>query len=63
MTTAHPAAPVRFAICGVGHIGRRHAALVARHDGAELAALIDSRADLQAGLAAEFPGVPFFLSL
>ncbi|WP_310391597.1 Gfo/Idh/MocA family oxidoreductase [Hymenobacter sp.] len=57
----HP--PVRFAICGVGHIGRRHAALVARHPGAVLVALLDVRADLQAGLTAEFPGVPFFLSL
>jgi predicted dehydrogenase len=47
----------------VGHIGRRHAALVSRHDGAELAALIDVRADLQSSLAAEFPGVPFFASL
>ncbi len=55
--------PVRFAICGVGHIGRRHAALVARHAGAHLAALIDVRADLGPGLAAEFPGVPFFASL
>jgi UDP-N-acetyl-2-amino-2-deoxyglucuronate dehydrogenase len=55
--------PVRFAICGLGHIGRRHAALVSRHAGAELAALIDVRADLRPGLATEFPGVPFFNSL
>ncbi|GAA4021127.1 O-antigen biosynthesis protein WlbA [Hymenobacter glaciei] len=55
--------PVRFAICGVGHIGRRHATLVARHHGAELAALIDVRSDLQPSLAAEFPDVPFFASL
>ncbi|HEX8504310.1 MAG TPA: Gfo/Idh/MocA family oxidoreductase [Hymenobacter sp.] len=54
---------VRFAICGVGHIGRRHAALVARHPGAALVALIDVRADLRPGLAAEFPSVPFFASL
>jgi len=54
---------VRFAICGVGHIGRRHAALVSRHKGATLAALIDVRHELQAGLATEFPGVPFFASL
>jgi UDP-N-acetyl-2-amino-2-deoxyglucuronate dehydrogenase len=54
---------VRFAICGVGHIGRRHAALVARHAGASLVALIDVRAELQASLATEFPGVPFFRSL
>ena len=54
---------VRFAICGVGHIGRRHAALVTRHAGAALVALIDVNTELRAGLAAEFPGVPFFLSL
>ena len=62
---SQPAAisPVRFAICGLGHIGRRHAALVSRHAGAELAALIDIRADLRPGLATEFPGVPFFASL
>ncbi len=60
---ANPTPPVRFAICGVGHIGRRHAALVARRAGALLVALIDERADLRPGLAAEFPGVPFFLSL
>lgn len=47
----------------MGHIGHRHAALVARHAGARLVALIDVRAELRAGLAAEFPGVPFFLSL
>ena len=54
---------MRFAICGVGHIGRRHAALVARHAGAQLVALIDVRAELSADLAAEFPGVPFCASL
>ena len=55
--------PVRFVICGVGHIGRRHAALIARHAGAALVALIDVSPELRTGLAAEFPGVPFFLSL
>ena len=55
--------PVRFVICGVGHIGRRHAALIARHAGAALVALIDVSPGLRTGLAAEFPGVPFFLSL
>ncbi|AMJ68131.1 oxidoreductase [Hymenobacter sp. PAMC 26628] len=52
-----------FAICGVGHIGRRHAALVARRAGAQLVALVDVDAELRPGLAAEFPGVPFFASL
>lgn len=50
-------------ICGVGHIGRRHAALVSRHPQARLVALVDSRAELGPELAAEFPGVPFFASL
>lgn len=55
--------PIRFAICGVGHVGRRHAALVAGRAGAQLVALIDERDELRADLAAEFPNVPFFLSL
>jgi predicted dehydrogenase len=54
---------VRFVICGIGHIGRRHAALVSRQPGARLVALIDVREELRPGLAAEFPGVPFFSSL
>ena len=54
---------MRFVICGVGHIGHRHAALVARHAGAQLAALIDVREELRAPLAVEFPAVPFFSSL
>ena len=56
-------AKVRFVICGVGHIGHRHAALVARHPQAQLVALIEVRAELRPTLAVEFPGVPFFLSL
>lgn len=47
----------------MGHIGRRHAALVARHAGARLVALIDERAALGPELAAEFAEVPFFTSL
>lgn len=54
---------VRFAICGVGHIGRRHATLVTRQPGAILVAFIDAQIELQAGLAGEFPGIPFFQSL
>lgn len=54
---------VRFAICGVGHIGRRHAALVSRHASAELVALIDVRPELEAELALEFPKTRFFSSL
>jgi UDP-N-acetyl-2-amino-2-deoxyglucuronate dehydrogenase len=55
--------PIRFVICGVGHIGHRHATLVARQAGAQLVALIEARAELQTHLAAEFPDAPFFASL
>lgn len=57
-----PAAPVSFAICGIGHIGRRHATLVARQPGAQLAALIEARGDAHEELRATF-GVPVFASL
>lgn len=53
---------IRFVICGVGHIGRRHAALVARRPGAALVALIEPRAAVAAEVAAEF-GVPVFSAL
>jgi UDP-N-acetyl-2-amino-2-deoxyglucuronate dehydrogenase len=55
-------AKVRFVICGVGHIGHRHATLVARHAEAQLVAFLDVRPELQAKLGADFPDVPFFLS-
>ncbi|MBC6989172.1 Gfo/Idh/MocA family protein [Hymenobacter sp. BT491] len=54
--------PIRFVICGVGHIGRRHAALVSRHERAQLVGIVDVRAELRPELEAEF-GVPFFNSL
>lgn len=57
-----PAGPLRFVICGLGHIGRRHATLVARQPGAALVALVETRPDLHAELAATF-GVPVFGSL
>jgi len=57
-----PIGAVRFVVCGVGHIGRRHATLVSRQVGAELVALVDSRAELRTELEAEY-GVPFFASL
>ncbi|AHJ97230.1 Gfo/Idh/MocA family protein [Hymenobacter swuensis] len=63
MPVSAAVSPVRFVICGVGHIGRRHAALVARHPEAHLAALVDARPELAAELAQEFPGVPFYASL
>jgi UDP-N-acetyl-2-amino-2-deoxyglucuronate dehydrogenase len=56
-------AKVRFVICGIGHIGHRHATLVARHPSADLVALVEVRAALRPVLATEFPGVPFFQSL
>ncbi|UOQ76837.1 Gfo/Idh/MocA family oxidoreductase [Hymenobacter sp. 5516J-16] len=60
---ADSGAAVRFVICGVGHIGRRHAALVARHPGATLVALVDTDPALAPALATEFPGVPLYSTL
>lgn len=37
----HTNAPIRFAIVGLGHIGKRHAHMVQQHSEAELAAVID----------------------
>lgn len=54
---------VRFVVCGVGHIGRRHAALVTRQPGAQLVALIDTNPALQASLAVDFPDAQIFPTL
>src|SRR5688572_6338937 len=53
---------VRFAVVGCGHIGRRHAAMVAEHPEAELVALVDIKHDLQNTLEQQFRA-PFFSSL
>ena len=53
---------VRFAVVGCGHIGRRHAAMVAAHPEAELVALVDVKAELKPELETEF-GAPFFAGL
>lgn len=63
MPLADSVSVVRFVVCGVGHIGRRHASLVARQPGAQLVALVDTRAELAPEIALEHPGVPFFSSL
>ncbi len=62
MLATASAAPVRFVVCGVGHIGRRHATLVRRQPGATLVALVETRAETHAELGATF-GVPVFPSL
>ena len=38
---------VRFAICGFGHIGRRHATIAAGYPEAEVAAVIDPNVELE----------------
>lgn len=53
---------IRFAILGLGHIGTRHADMVAAHPEAELVAIIDENAALQAKAANSYL-VPFFTSL
>lgn len=52
---------VRFALCGCGQIGKRHAAIIANHPDAELAAFIDVK-PLE-GLNLQQYNLPFFSSL
>ncbi|MDL2207989.1 Gfo/Idh/MocA family oxidoreductase [Parabacteroides sp. OttesenSCG-928-O15] len=52
---------IRFAVVGCGHIGKRHAEMITRDAGAELAALCDIRPKEELGIEAY--DVPFFSSL
>ncbi|MDR3194880.1 MAG: Gfo/Idh/MocA family oxidoreductase [Tannerella sp.] len=49
---------IRFAVVGCGHIGKRHAEMIRRDAGAELAALCDVLP--QEAVLPDAPGVPFF---
>jgi UDP-N-acetyl-2-amino-2-deoxyglucuronate dehydrogenase len=53
--------PVKFAVVGCGHIGKRHAEMIARNAEAELVALIDTKD--KAALNIDNYNVPFFQSL
>lgn len=52
---------IRFAVIGCGHIGKRHAEMVTRDEGAELVALCDIRPLEELGV--ETYDVPFYTSL
>lgn len=54
--------PIRFAILGLGHIGTRHADMVAANAEAELVAIIDENASLEPTATLNYK-VPFFTSL
>lgn len=49
---------IRFAVVGCGHIGKRHAEMITRDEGAELVALCDIRPPKELGIES-YP-VPFF---
>ena len=55
-------APVRFAVVGCGHIGRRHATLIGHHPEARLVALADTDEALHADLTRTY-GVPCYPTL
>ena len=48
---------IRFAVIGCGHIGKRHAEMITRDEGAELVALCDIRPKEELGIEAYV--VPF----
>ena len=52
---------IRFAVVGCGHIGKRHAEMVKREEGAELVALCDIRPQEELGIE-NYP-VPFFSNM
>ena len=52
---------IKFAVVGVGHIGKRHAEMIARNPEAELVALIDARNKNELNI--DSYEVPFFNSL
>ncbi len=53
---------VRFAVCGFGHIGKRHATMIGRNPESELVAAIDTDEKQRQAAEGEY-GVPFFTSL
>lgn len=55
--------PIKFAVAGCGHIGKRHAEMIKRNPEAELVALIDTDTNKQKELAELYPGVAFFESV
>jgi UDP-N-acetyl-2-amino-2-deoxyglucuronate dehydrogenase len=53
--------PVKFAVVGCGHIGKRHAEMIQRHHEADLVALIDTKD--KSALNLDHDAIPFFQSL
>ncbi len=53
---------IKFAVVGCGHIGKRHATMIANNNESELVALCDIKPKDKLGLD-NFEGVPFFNSL
>ena len=49
---------IKFAVIGCGHIGKRHAEMIERLEGAELSALCDIKQ--KEGLGIDHFNVPFF---
>ena len=54
---------VTFAVCGAGHIGKRHAEMIVKNQQAHLAAIIDTNTSLKEELSKLYHEVPFFSSL
>ncbi len=54
---------IKFAIIGLGHIGKRHAEMILRNEEAELVALIENNESIHQNLNEIYPGIPVFSSL
>ncbi len=53
---------IRFVVVGCGHIGKRHASMIANNAEAELVGLVDIKEESSLGLE-PFEGIPFFKSV
>lgn len=53
--------PVKFAVIGYGHIGKRHAEMILRNPGAELVAVVDVKGREEVGFLDK--NIPFYNSL
>lgn len=53
---------IRFVVIGFGHIGKRHADMVAMNDECKLVAIVDTNPAVQQQANTIYPDVPFFTS-
>ncbi|GHA57658.1 Gfo/Idh/MocA family protein [Pontibacter akesuensis] len=54
---------IKFAVVGLGHIGKRHAEMILRNEECELIALVDTKDKSELNLTSEASSIPFYNSI